>query len=909
MVVHLEFDRLPLITQLDKVQLMTDRPHLTLAYQTLQRYTQLLASTEKAPLLTHHYFVQGLAGFHLTGDITELAEFSRRFDLLPPADKQGYVWQWACTLFRAQEYQRVLDVLEEADSTLFSDIDYIRYHALFKLGDPRDKETLNRHLERLQRIDTISFDRVLRYLAGHCTSSGERNAVVDACLTRGQLDDPLVEWLLRAEIATQGTEEQEQLAHCLAQAEPLLQADTPAVFRQHLASLFQHAENYTRSAEILQGAEQAPGPVHPGVEIIRLRNQYHLFQNSGQLRDALRAWRLQHGVLLEFCSWEVELAHWLLDWERIVEVTSALKDSVTAKSGARWAYLSALYKLERPEELQIALEEVAQRPELLTFEQLLDAAAMAHHQGLTDLALELVFPLAMDPENVTARTRFFALCAQDERPRTPPEVGGVSTAVLYALDGKRPRRLFITAELLEANPIAKHLLGRRVGDAVEVEHGMRNKKAELQVLEVNDFYGGLWREIHNEINQNDTALPFESISFGTDNPTFEDINRTLLEVLGEGQRAQQQHAKQLLDKYRRYEATFFEVAANLHKGNFLEAYHWLTSNREDSPGLVVLSESVFPPIENLASKPIVLDWSSLPLLYALSTEQQLALPPVLWISQVVLENLREQVREKRRSKPVEMSVEIVDEQVRPHFYPPEMHGRQLAYLENLLAWAETNCKSRLVPEKLDIIRQGKSKTERQRQAVNYMADTACLAGAEHAVVVSDDAQLLELAAKSGAKVLSAEAFLKAYYPAQFTTCLLPALLSRSYIGLTISAQALLHTVREANFSYEGLALQALRNMVQRVFFAPEHLQEIAHFVREILTSSALDSKTSRYLAIRVLTAALCHTRLQENTLSYVATRLDRAFYLLPCYVEEVTRILKAAWRLAAIVQSKHGKKP
>lgn len=907
MVVHLEFDRLPLITQLDKVELLTDRPHLTLAYHTLQRYTQLLAATEKGPLLTHHYFVQGLAGFHLTGDIEELAEFGRRFDALPRAEKQGYAWQWACTLFRAQQHQRVLAVLDETDTTALPDAGYLRYHALFALEDARAKEALHHHLEQLASIDPISFDRVLRYLNGHCPDADERTAVVDACMARGQVDNPLVELLLRAEIAAQQEQGQEALARYLAQAETLVQDDTPAVYRQHLASLFQHGDDYARAADVMQGIEQAPGPQHPGGAIIRMRNQYHLYQDSAQLREALRQWRLQHGPILEFCSWEVELAHLLLDWDRVVEVTGALKDAVSAKTGARWIYMRALYQLERTQELQVALQEIAHRPELLTHDQLLAAAAMALHQGHADMALGMLYPLALNPEDVAARTRFFALYSQQD-PVPQPEVGDVGTAVLYTLGTKRQRRLFLTEELREANPIAKQLIGMRAGDTAEVERGIRNKRVQLQVLEVTDFYAGLWRDIYHEIHQNESALPFESISFGSDTPTLEDITRTLVAFVGEGQRARQQFAKDVLGKYRRYEMTFFQVAVNLHEGNFLEAYHWLISGRTDAPGLVVPPLAALPPVEGLSERAIVLDWSSLPLLHTLHTDQGVPLPPSLWISRFVLEDLREQVRQKRRSKPERMSVEVIDGQLHPHVYPPEMHARQLAYLEGLLAWVETHCQRRYVAEKLDLLRQANLETDHKGQLINYAVDTAFLAGAEHAVLVSDDAHLLETAVKCGAGIMSTEAFLQAYYPSLYTTRLLPVLLDRSYIGLTIGAHALLQELRQAEYRFEDRAQHALRNMVQMVFFQPEHLQEMAHFVREMLTKAPLSPKQRRYLATKVLINGLFHTRLTQETFLHAAACLERAFWLLPSYADEAQNVLTTAWPLAALAQRNLRKK-
>lgn len=641
---------------------------LQAAYQLLTRYTALLQPTEKASQLTHFYYVQGIAGYKLSGNLEVLREFGQRYPDLPLATKRNYVWEWTCALFRAGNYARVIALLDELGPDEPAELDYLRYHALLGLQEPdQAKAALARHLHRGGLLHEGAFDRLLRYLVGHCVDATERQIFAEDCLALGIVPSGTATFVVKALGSIEDSSQREQTLDWLRQATELVNTETPSVVWLELAQLWQQAEDYHQSAQVLAGCATAPGVQHSGIEFVRLRNQYHLFQNSRELR----AWRQRHGVYPEFCNWEIELAQLLLDWKRILEIAEAVKKEDFIATGAHWTYLRALHQLERYAELRQELAAILKQPDVLTPEQQLGAAGLALHAGESELALRLAYPLASQPSNIVARSRYLTLLLQSSEDRPRPTVIALGTTVGYQVDGKPLVRLTIDESLLASgtNPLIHALLGKQVGDQFEVEHPFRRPQ-QIQVVELVDCYAGLGREIMAEMDQHEAGMPFQKFSFGSEAPTIEEINQTLLEILGEQQQENQAQAAVVRTAYREGKQNFTQLTAALHHGKGLEAYHWLTSGREDSPGLRVVPGWWFGSIAELPQQAFVLDWTALPLLFALTQQYALPLPASLWVSHHLREELRELVKEKRRSQPVEMSVELVDGEVRPTFIHP-----------------------------------------------------------------------------------------------------------------------------------------------------------------------------------------------------------------------------------------------
>jgi hypothetical protein len=907
LVVQLELATLPPLLRFDQPAPLAGSARLTAAYELLRRYTEMLQPTEQSPLLMHYYYVQGLAGFLLTGQLEELAEFGRRYATLAPAERADYAPEWSLALYQSGAYAQALEVLNELEQPVPAELDYLRYLTLLQLGEAEAaKAALAQHLQHGGPLHAGTYDRALRYLRRHCPEPAERQAFVNNCRT-WQLIEPetLPDQLLRALASPAGDTSSQDWCATLDRMADLLTPDTPTILRLELAQLYQMAEKYEQSAHLLVDCPLDLGIKPTGVEFLRLRNQYHLYQDGAALRAGLRTWRQQVGIDPEFCIWEVELARYVLDWERILEVAEAVKDQFSARTGAFSTYLHALYRLDRLPQLAAALEQVATQPSLLTSDQLLNAAGMAMQTGHTLLALRLAYPLANNSDNLAARSRYLALMVH--RPDDPPqpEVAAPGSSVRYTLNGKPQRRFVLPEEISgsRADEMARQLLGKQVGDTFTVTNALHGRPQAVEILEITDRYVGLYQEIMSEIDQHEAVMPFQKFDFGSATPTLDEMHRTFQHLFGEQQRARRAHVTEVATAYRMHELTFTQLAGQLHQGNGLEAYHWLISGRDDSPGVRVLSATRFGAVPDLLQRRVVLDWTSLPLLFDLTQTHQLPLPASLWASNHLLEELRTIVREKQRSRPSTMSVEVLEDEVRPHMYPPEMHARHIGYLISLLTWVEAHCQTRFAEEKLDVCRQMASQQPDANifeQPLASVLDAAFLASGGDAVVISDDATLLQLVLPGGVRVLSTEAFLRAHYPQQYLPQLLPELLDRHYWGIQVEVPTLVQEFQRSEYRLEGRARQALRNAALQVAHDPARFQTLAHFVRELYLLPGASKAQRREAATWSLLLGLCYLALDENTEQLAVAKLSEAFFLLPAYWEEIMLLLQQAWEQAAL---------
>jgi hypothetical protein len=899
--------QVPPVMTLDEPPTLVNDANLRGAHQIVQQFTDLLQPTEKAPQLTHLYFVRGMAGWLLTGELAEYAELRRRFPMLSSEQRQRYGHQLIFTLYRAEEYEAVLETLALVDGSRTPDLSFMRHLALRHLKRPKVevKTALAQHLNELPTIDDMTFQRALIYLE-YCESPAERIQFVEEREQRHQLSPGLPTLALQAYALMADPARHDEVRALLSQIHELLLPDTAIIYRQVAATLYYELREYDTTAAILAEWPGYPRALEQGAEWLRLRNQYHRRSDSNELRADLRAWRLRYGIQEDFCLWEIQLAELLTDWERVLEVVEAATVHFADASVLVWSKLWALYKLERNETLVAELERLVQDPSGLQRPYLFRVAELATQLGRPDWVRQLLYPLACNRDDMAARGQYVLLLLGHNLPAAPlPDFNcaELDTMILYSVNGVPQRRLALTSAAVHdgLSPWTEDLLGKEKGKKYVLSHPTTKRQVTVEILEIHDLYTGLLKEILEEGKGGNQELPFTQLEFA--GGELEQLHAALIEAAGAEGAARQQHNQQLFAEYENGETTFTSLTAAVFNDNGLEAYHVLTSQQwADAPGMVVPPRLLFAQVEVDAIDLFILDWTSLPLLHQLDTNLDLPPKTKFGISLHIVESLRQQLLELQRSAPVEMTAEVMGNHVRPHFYGPEVHERRVAYLTELLAWIVAHCETRIVSEKLDIVRELQFRGTDPEGHLRCLLDTAFLAAPAGTMVVSDDAALLQFSFRPG-NVISTEVFLQALYPDEFESVIVPKLLDLHYLGLTLSGAVILREFIQAGGQFTGRALQCLKNLPRQAVTESGTIHDIITVLRDLyLMGSLLPAQKSR-AAVTLLAACFRHATLTRHLHALIQKLLLVKFHLLPDYQRAVLTDFEQAWQVAQSAQA------
>jgi hypothetical protein len=871
------------------------------AYQVLTNYTQRLEGTEKRTLAGNALFVRGLAGYYLTGKASEFDDYKAIFFQQPVALQRRFGSLWANLLARWDMPAAVLAVLDVLDSDTDPNVDYLRFlqqRALKQADEAR--ASLARDLGRAPVIETTFYTRATLYILLFCSTTEEREAFVDLCQSRGQLTQELPAKLLRAATLQANEERQAEMVQLLDECDALSQQQPDQLYTLDVAELYLLAKEFEKSMATLRRLPLASAP-HVGLmaERLYIDNLYGLGKGSEELLQRLKDWRLTRPAELKYCFWELEVAELLHDLPRLLEVAEYAHAAFPEDGRLYYKYIYALHLLGLTDRLRPEIERVVAQPSLLGRPQLFNAAAIAKQAGWHRLALDALYPLACDRQDIQARDKFIhlALLSGDDVPATPTEAA-IGTTVVFTIDGQPRPPLALTVAAVEGgqHPFASQLIGLRPGDTFTVPNALRSQPRHGVVQALLHAHTALFQDIVRQAEEQEGDFSIQTLKF--DSPNFEDLKRVLIQQFGSDEQDRNDAIRELLAKCAVGESGFSAVARNVCSGNGLEAYQLLTSS--ETAGFFVAPLAWYEQVELRPDLAYVLDWSTLPLFYQLHQAELVTLPKSLWVAAQVPEFLQELIDEKERLPASRMSVSISKNAVRRIPYSDTYKEDELVFLRQLLAWAQQHCQSRLVPEKLDVVREAAREekdwlTDDKHGYFAGVLDALFLADQADTLLISDDMVFNELLRRKGA-VISAEKFLRTFAVEKFDTAILPVLLQSRYVGLAIDPEALLQLFISAGGSFRGAALQYLESLPLLVRENPQELLRIHQFMLQLYLMKSLTPAQISLAAVTVYVHALRYLNLVSALRSNVRSWIRRLFHLVPIHQTQILRDFDLAWQ-------------
>jgi hypothetical protein len=893
-VLHLE-DYLQPLQRPDR---LAATPRLTAAHQTLVRYADLVRHSELAPRSASYFFLRGMVGYLLTGDEAEFADYQVVFPRLSAAEKQSRGFVWACLLSQWAGPEAALAVLAEVDTSWDAHSEYLRFQLLYELERMTDAQaSLALHLSRQGALENILFHRALVYLGLFCDSEEQREAFVAGCRLRGQLASPLPRLLLEASVGYHNPASREHRAALLTQARPLLTPEVSIHYWHQAAVLYGGLQEHQLLAELLAQFPPVPDELVASIKRLGLLNRYQLGEGEA-LRQDLAHWREHYGLDSQLSSWEIGFSQQLGDWELVASVAEAAGQAFPEDTRFRYAHLLGLYHTGQREQLRPLLQAIVNQPAEFSAQQLLNLAALALRAQAADLALALVYPLALDPTNIAARDKFFQLLVFGRPDREPAVLTAatVGTVVRYTIEGEERPPLHLTAPILRSgqHPVATQLVGLSVGDTFITQDRLRARRLTGRVLAITDPYTALFHDILAQSRREPGLLSMQS--FNLENASGAGLEQTLVREFGADGLARQVEMQQALVEYSRGETGFSVFAGNTFSGNGLEAYQFFTST--GGPGFYVPPRQQYDHLAIESDWTYVLDWSTLPLLHQLSKRMQLPLPTSLWVSAQLVSALEELLLYKQRSPAPRATVHVAGSVVRGQFYPPDFHAQEIAQLQELLAWVRTHCQMRLVPEKLKILRQADAELNDpdRGEYFDLLMDTAFLANHPQTVLISDDMLITQILLPYD-NVVSSEKFLTALYPARYEAELLPELLARHYVGLTVKPAQLFNLFVAAGGQFTGMAQQYLLSFPANVAVDPRALFRMHHFLQEVYLLGGLSPEQQSRAAVAIYVAGLQPLVLTAQLRRQLLGCIKYVCRLLPFAEQGLQRDLEQAWQV------------
>ncbi len=871
------------------------------AYDVLTQYAQCLAGTEKRVLGGNALFVRGLAGYYLTGQASEFDDYKAIFFQQPVALQQRFGSWWANLLARWDSPAAVLAVLDVLDSETDANVDYLRFlqQRALKLTDDA-RASLDRDLSRAPVIETTFYTRATLYLLVFCATTEEREAFVDLCQSRGQLTQELPARLLRAATLQANKERQAEMVQLIDECDALSQQQPDQQYTLDVAELYYLAEEYEKSMATLRRLPPASDP-HVGfiTERLYINNLHGLNKGSDELRQRLKDWRLNRPAELNYCFWELEIAELLNDTVQLLEVAEYAHTAFPDDGRLYWKYLYALHLLGMTERLRPEIERIVEHPSLLGRPQLFNVAAVAKQAGWHRLALDVLYPLACDRQDIQARDKFIhlALLSGDEVP-VPPTVAAIGTTVVFTLDGQPRPPLSLTAAAVEGgqHPFASQLIGLRPGDTFTVPNALGSRKRHGVVQSLLDAHTALFQDILRQAEEQDGDFSIRTLKFKSG--SFEELERVLIQQFGTDEQDRQDAIRELLAECAVGESGFSAVARGVCSGNGLEAYQLLTSSQ--SAGFFVAPLAWYEQVELRPELSYVLDWSSLPLFYQLHQAGLLALPTSLWVAAQVPEFLQELIAEKERLPASRMSLSISKSAVQGIPYSDNYKQDELNFLHQLLAWVRQHCQWRLVPEKLDVLREAAREeknwlTDDEHDYFAGVMDALFLADQADTLLISDDMVFNELLRRKGA-VISTEKYLRTFAVEQYNAAILPILLQSRYVGLAIDTETLMRLFVSVGGSFSGVALQYLESLPLLVRDNPRELLRIHQFLVQLYLMKSLAPAQKSVAAVVVYVHALRYLNLVPELQAIVKNLIRRLFNLIPIHQRQVLQDFDLAWQ-------------
>ncbi|MCJ8288991.1 MAG: hypothetical protein HRT58_06210 [Crocinitomicaceae bacterium] len=473
--------------------------------------------------------------------------------------------------------------------------------------------------------------------------------------------------------------------------------------------------------------------INKTVESEELFNYMHsLFMTSSdhkQLLELLAKWRLDFSFSPGLLRMEVELRRQLFDSETCLEICEFFLEKIKDDEFILANYAIAIHESDQAKDELNKLVELVEGFEFNGYNNAQTIAKVLLAEFPLK-ALEIYFNQAKDKRKAQARTDYFMSTIRMPK-NTLEDYKSVELGhyVKYKMDDQ-----VNFVELTEEHPFAKQLVGKNVGETIQVKRRVGNSTKPVTILRIMNKYLSLHDEILNEVDKNPlTEIPMESFNM----QDYMGEGQSILDFFKElGGDSNYDEEKTFKDYYAS-RLSFTEIVACQYSQNFIRAYFNL---EYDKSGIVQLHPMTYPNLDLNFYDHFVLDFTSLLRLFSLSDEKGKKFNIKFKLTRSAKSLVRSYADE---NMPYSGSGYLLDK----NFYT------------KLLSWIETNCESMMAVSKLDIAANLPKEFNGDPVRNQLLDHCSLMLDLDKSLLISDDSMNLKFFPQNSGRIISTDLFI------------------------------------------------------------------------------------------------------------------------------------------------------
>lgn len=738
-------------------------PTLLRAQRLLKTAVNALGSTEIKMNIALQMFTLHFVNFLVTAnneEIKAMADVARS----SKSDKKKSNF-YTNVLFRAYvmaaQSQAAINIYPQLDAQSREAFEPILIYSYAKVNQiEKAKELAKAYFDRstlkvgMNNIHVLSF-----YINGLLTSSHDRIELVEFLRARNSFESELYQVFAYSYVLFSNDAAPDQINELLLSVDKALQeaGDREKVIA---AGFYFNIKNYSKTIELLTGIIDEDIPSEELLcYIVAL---YELGTESEKTLQLMKKWRTQYPFDVRLAKKELAAHIFLEDWATAEECANHILNSSPADYREGRAQLMRIYcEQNKLSEAEIIFDELIVGEKTWHQVQFLFPFAIGFKRYET--ALQLLYPLALIETNYVARETFFSAALTLDASATqflePPKQGIQGAAVYYTIDGRQENMLIDSG-----NPLGLQFVGKNEGDTFLLKVAMTGEFRTVTILGYAHKFVWLARKIRHEMTRN-PASKIAIIEI-PDN-TLASFEKKMVELFGTREDERRKYRAEILNQYYLGQSDFTTVTRTCFEDKPFDATYGLFE-LPDLHFRALPDALCTAPYTRESDSQFVVDFPCVIMLFELA-RAGIEVRRNFVVSTKLISILENEIERLHVEPPAKMVLHISQGGASPHFYDDGFVARRMATLKNILGWIKENCRTIIVPRKLELRSFFEQKKERLSEYQHYIFDTLVLATLENNILLTEDSFVRNLIGPPGltnmnqflSRMLSAEDVKKA----------------------------------------------------------------------------------------------------------------------------------------------------